>query len=84
MHSRRLDAEYKELDMKCRLAHAALGLLGIVGAMALAIPTQAQTLGGATQLGTPQGRAQLRAESATWTRFVGAVGKVLQASEQPV
>lgn len=33
---------------------------------------------------TPQGRAQLRAESATWTRFAGAVGKVLQASEQPV
>jgi transcriptional regulator len=33
---------------------------------------------------TPQGRAQLRSESATWTRFVGAVAKVLRASEQPV
>src|SRR4029453_1969980 len=27
------------------------------------------------------GRAQLRAESATWTRFAGAIAKVLQASE---
>ena len=33
---------------------------------------------------TAQGRAQLRAETATWTRFVDAVGKVLQATEQPV
>ena len=33
---------------------------------------------------TTQGRAQLRAETATWTRFVDAVGKVLQATEQPV
>jgi PadR family transcriptional regulator len=32
---------------------------------------------------TPRGRAQLRAETATWTRFVDAVGKVLQATEQP-
>ena len=32
---------------------------------------------------TTQGRAQLRAETATWTRFVDAVGKVLQATEQP-
>jgi PadR family transcriptional regulator PadR len=32
---------------------------------------------------TPRGRAQLRAETATWARFVDAVSKVLQASEQP-
>ena len=32
---------------------------------------------------TARGRSQLRAETATWTRFVEAVGKVLQASEQP-
>jgi transcriptional regulator len=32
---------------------------------------------------TPQGRAQLRAETATWSRFVEAVSKVLQASQQP-
>ena len=32
---------------------------------------------------TTQGRAQLRAETVTWTRFVDAVGKVLQATEQP-
>ena len=32
---------------------------------------------------TTRGRAQLRAETATWTRFVDAVGKVLQASQQP-
>jgi PadR family transcriptional regulator PadR len=33
---------------------------------------------------TTAGRAQLRAESASWTRFAGAIGKVLQAQEQPV
>src|SRR5688500_16343064 len=32
---------------------------------------------------TAAGRAQLRAESQTWTRFSLAIGKVLQASEQP-
>ena len=32
---------------------------------------------------TPRGRQQLRAEAATWARFVDAVGKVLRASEQP-
>ena len=32
---------------------------------------------------TTLGRSQLRAETATWTRFVDAVGKVLQATEQP-
>jgi transcriptional regulator len=32
---------------------------------------------------TTAGRAQLRAESATWSRFAGAIAKVLQASEQP-
>ena len=33
---------------------------------------------------TPAGRSQLRAESATWGRFSAAIGKVLQATEQPV
>jgi PadR family transcriptional regulator PadR len=32
---------------------------------------------------TPKGRAQLRAESGSWRQFVDAVGKVLDASEQP-
>ena len=32
---------------------------------------------------TTAGRAQLRAESATWSRFAGAIAKVLQASDQP-
>ena len=32
---------------------------------------------------TARGRQQLRAETATWGRFVDAVGKVLRASEQP-
>src|SRR5918995_4307161 len=32
---------------------------------------------------TAAGRSQLRAESASWTRFAGAIGKVLQAQEQP-
>ena len=32
---------------------------------------------------TTTGRAQLRAESATWSRFATAIAKVLQASEQP-
>lgn len=32
---------------------------------------------------TAAGRAQLRAESAMWSRFAGAITKVLQASEQP-
>lgn len=32
---------------------------------------------------TTKGRAQLRAESATWTRFVQAVGRVLEADSQP-
>lgn len=33
---------------------------------------------------TTQGRAQLRAESGSWKEFVAAVGKVLDATEQPV
>ena len=32
---------------------------------------------------TPQGRAQLRTETATWATFVDAVAKVLRATEQP-
>lgn len=32
---------------------------------------------------TTRGRQQLRAETATWGRFVDAVGKVLSADEQP-
>ena len=32
---------------------------------------------------TTAGRGQLRAESATWTTFAGAIAKVLKASEQP-
>jgi transcriptional regulator len=32
---------------------------------------------------TPKGRAQLRAESGSWQQFVDAVGKVLDAKEQP-
>src|SRR5687767_15994582 len=32
---------------------------------------------------TPQGRAQLRAELATWSRFAVAVAKVIKATEQP-
>ena len=32
---------------------------------------------------TTAGRAQLRAESASWSLFAGAIAKVLQASEQP-
>ncbi len=32
---------------------------------------------------TAKGRAQLRAEAATWAAFVAAVGKVLAATEQP-
>ena len=32
---------------------------------------------------TASGRAQLRAESATWAQFSNAIGKVLQASGQP-
>jgi PadR family transcriptional regulator PadR len=32
---------------------------------------------------TPQGRAQLRSESATWDKFAAAIGKVLRALEQP-
>jgi PadR family transcriptional regulator PadR len=32
---------------------------------------------------TPKGRAQLRAESATWDRFALAISKVMRASEQP-
>ncbi len=32
---------------------------------------------------TPAGRRQLTAEQRTWARFVDAVGKVLQATEQP-
>ena len=32
---------------------------------------------------TTTGRAQLRAETATWSRFAGAIASVLQASEQP-
>lgn len=33
---------------------------------------------------TTVGRAQLRAESGSWRQFVDAVGKVLDAREQPV
>ena len=33
---------------------------------------------------TTAGRQQLRAESASWDRYVDAVGKVLGANEQPV
>jgi PadR family transcriptional regulator, regulatory protein PadR len=33
---------------------------------------------------TAQGRQQLRAETATWGKFVDAVGKVLNATGQPV
>jgi len=33
---------------------------------------------------TAEGRRRLRAESASWTRFVAAVTKVLDATEQPV
>jgi transcriptional regulator len=32
---------------------------------------------------TAAGRAQLRAEAATWSRFAGAIAKVLEASAQP-
>ena len=32
---------------------------------------------------TPAGRAQLRAEAASWTRVVRAIGRVLQATSQP-
>lgn len=32
---------------------------------------------------TTTGRQQLRAETAMWTQFVDAVGKVLRATEQP-
>ena len=32
---------------------------------------------------TPDGRAQLRNETSSWTEFVAAVGKVLRAQEQP-
>jgi transcriptional regulator len=32
---------------------------------------------------TARGRAQLRAETATWTQFVEAVAKVLGTTEQP-
>jgi transcriptional regulator len=32
---------------------------------------------------TPKGRAQLRVESGSWKEFVEAVGKVLDATEQP-
>ena len=32
---------------------------------------------------TPQGRDQLRAETASWTRMVEAVGRVLRATGQP-
>ena len=32
---------------------------------------------------TPRGRAELRAESGSWRQFVDAVGKVLDATEQP-
>ena len=33
---------------------------------------------------TPEGRQQLREESDSWKQFVQAVGKVLEAKEQPV
>ena len=32
---------------------------------------------------TGRGRQQLRAEAATWARFVDAVGRVLKTTEQP-
>src|SRR5919197_3535495 len=32
---------------------------------------------------TPKGRQQLRAETAMWSQFVDAVGRVLRATEQP-
>ena len=32
---------------------------------------------------TPAGRARLRAESKTWTRFSAEISKVLQAEQQP-
>ena len=32
---------------------------------------------------TTDGRRQLKAETETWARFVGAIGAVLKASEQP-
>jgi transcriptional regulator len=32
---------------------------------------------------TTKGRQQLRAETAMWTQFVDAVGRVLRATEQP-
>ena len=32
---------------------------------------------------TPEGRQQLREESGSWKQFVQAVGKVLEAKEQP-
>jgi transcriptional regulator len=32
---------------------------------------------------TTRGRQQLRVETASWSQFVDAVGKVLRASEQP-
>jgi transcriptional regulator len=32
---------------------------------------------------TTRGRQQLRAETATWSRFVDAVARVLRANEQP-
>ena len=32
---------------------------------------------------TPDGRAQLRSETASWTDFVAAMNKVLRAEEQP-
>ena len=32
---------------------------------------------------TARGRQQLRAEAATWARFVDAVGRVLKTTEQP-
>lgn len=32
---------------------------------------------------TPQGRAQLRVQSASWAQFVEAVAMVLRATEQP-
>ena len=31
-----------------------------------------------------RGRQQLRAEAASWSRFVNAVAKVMSATEQPV
>jgi PadR family transcriptional regulator PadR len=32
---------------------------------------------------TPLGRKQLRSESQSWTEYVGAVGKILNATTQP-